>query len=119
MLTIEQIRDRHGPRQFTVDVPAWEGQVTFRRLTAADWIELANRNEADSHLDYLIRLIELTAVDADGGQLFTPADRYLLTDSPLIVRDLGVQVLEQNHVGSQKKSHSPTAHSNGLLSASA
>jgi hypothetical protein len=108
MLTLNEIKAAHGPREFIVNVPAWNGDIKIRRLTAADWIALAERPNDESQLDYLIRLIELTAVNGSDKPLFDAESRYLLTDSPLVALDLGTKIVELNKLNREKKSDSPT-----------
>ncbi|HEV3416654.1 MAG TPA: hypothetical protein VG056_07575 [Pirellulales bacterium] len=101
MLTIEQIKAAHGPKEFTVK--AWGGDVRIRRLTAGDWIDYNALPDEMSAFDKLVWLIERCAVNENDSPLFTADTRYLLTDSPLIASRLGNEIIRLNRLEDSEK----------------
>lgn len=100
MLTIEQIKAAHGPKRWTLAVPAWGGDVYVRRMTAQDFIaindERPENETAGDTFAYFVRIVERFLENEDGSPLFAPEDSYLLVDSPLVTQEVGREILRLN-----------------------
>jgi hypothetical protein len=108
MLTIEDIKAKHGPSQFTISIPEWGGDVLAKRLTGPDYIAL-NRDTGDGERDrlaYMIEVIDRSLINEDGSPLFTEETRNLLVESPLIVSRVGLDILRRNGLLSDKEKNS-------------
>lgn len=66
LLSAEDIFAANDTEIATVDVPEWGGAVRVRTMTALEADEFGDTEKKDA----LVRLVEICAIDADGGRLF-------------------------------------------------
>jgi hypothetical protein len=99
-----------GPQTMTVAVPHWGGNVTLRKMTAAEHITMATRlhSPATGSLDSesaigagLLYLVVCTAVDDDGNQLFTGDKVKVLNRDSKALAILGTAALSFNSLDSE------------------
>jgi hypothetical protein len=98
MLTIEDIKAKHGPSRFPISVPEWGGEILIKRLTGPDYIAL-NRDAGEGERDrlaYMIDVIARSAINEDGSPLFAAENREVLVESPLLVSKIGLEILKRN-----------------------
>lgn len=113
MSILEQAKQAHGARTIELEVPEWtpEGaevvKVTFRRLTAPDYVQLNTEFPGELSgiqvYQYMLRLQQLTAINEDGSPLLDDDHLYLLSDYPALVTRLGKQLIQFNGMGGRLK----------------
>ena len=100
MLTIEQIREKHGPSHFDMDVPEWGGIVRTRRLTDNDYIDLGENppdsKDSKSVRAYFVRVMKACLINEDGTPLLANGDDSVLRENPLLAQRLALEVLRLN-----------------------
>lgn len=90
MLTIEQLREQHGPRRATLDIPEL-GEVLARRFTAQDYIRLSTISNT---FEYFLEIVKSLLINEDGTPFFKPEDEYLLTENPQLVLKVGRELFD-------------------------
>jgi len=119
MLTKDQIWKAADRKTVTVEVPEWNGSITFKTMTGlerSEWIQTAYELRDDEgkikRFDlYSGNLIQLTAIDDKGALLFSPADVVELNKKDGLVLDrLFVATAQLNGIlgGEVEKKSLPT-----------
>lgn len=113
MLTLEQIKEKHGASRFNVPIPEWGGDALARRLEVPDLLALheapATTDKRQRDSEYLIQVIKLSLINDDGSQLIDAEHEYLLRESPMLVARIGQELVERNNLATDSKKNLATS----------
>ncbi len=113
-LTIDQIRTRVGPPTKQVTIENFGGDVTVRKLTAAEYIALQSiappGSDKEATFEYFIEICKAGSINDDGSPLFGDEDAWILKTNPLDAMKLGQEICAFNNLF---RSDGPEKNSNG------
>jgi hypothetical protein len=114
MLTLDEIKEAHGPSFAEFDVPEWSKKhddagnlivekVKARRLHAVEYLQFTGNTPGESDarevtVDQMVTVIQLSLINEDGSQLIDDDHLYLLRDNPLLTGRLGNELMAFNRL---------------------
>lgn len=110
-LSAQEILDADDAEYAYVDVPLWGGTVRLRTLTAdeaMDFARLSSNSDGSMHGEMMVYLVEKTAVDEQGDQLFSKEQAKGLTKKNFRIftelQDAALELNKLNPKDSEEKS---------------